>query len=840
MPAVAAEPQSRLSTAAAAAMRAAIRLAGGREVCFVCTLDAEGTLATARVVARGDAECVLALPGFARTGEMLVHNHPSGLLEPSHADLEVAARLHDDGIGFGIVDNGVTSVYVVIEVPAPDDAVLLDAGRVNADLGPDGPIAAQHARYEDRPSQRSMAAQIAQLYNDGGVGLLEAGTGVGKSLGYLVPALRWAAANKERTIVSTNTINLQEQLVAKDLPFLAGALTDQPVRFALLKGWRNYLCLARLQQARASGNALFDASLEQELAAISEWSSSTANGSLSDLATPPRPELWDEVAAEPDLCQRARCSLYDKCFLFKARREAAQADVIVVNHHLLLSDVAVRRASGNWGESAVLPAYSRLIVDEGHHLEDAAASHLGSTVSQRALLRLFNRLERRGKGLLPALAARLAASVDLLSVASLELVHSRLMPALRDAREKSGVLFDLLDGLLQESGVPVLRLTDAFAEHQIWRGGLRLALDETVGEIELIENNLRLIRERLDGGERIDEALVPLLNEMRAVSRRLLSAGDALRQALDPPPGTATVRWVETRGRERAPSVSTVPLDLAPILRDDLFARVTTAVVTSATLSTGGRFDFLASRLGLAGELEPVSATYPSPFKYESQALLAVATDTPAPNVDGPGHLSAVVRMCLDTAEGTDGGMFVLFTSHKDVRAAAADLRSRGADRRWPVLVHGEDDRGALLARFRDSGRAILLGTASFWEGVDVPGDALRALLIAKLPFRVPTEPITAAQCEAIVARGGDAFVEYMLPHAALRLKQGFGRLIRTATDRGIVIVADPRVVTKNYGRDLLDGLPPARRLVAEWPRIAREMRDFFATTSPSTTTFRS
>src|SRR6185503_6459198 len=251
---------------------------------------------------------------------------------------------------------------------------------------------------------------------------------------------------------------------------------------------------------------------------------------------------------------------------------------------------------------------------------------------------------------------------------------------------------------------------------------------------------------------------------------------------------TATVRWVETRGRERAPSVSTVPLDLAPILRDDLFARVTTAVVTSATLSTGGRFDFLASRLGLAGELEPVSATYPSPFKYESQALLAVATDTPAPNVDGPGHLSAVVRMCLDTAEGTDGGMFVLFTSHKDVRAAAADLRSRGADRRWPVLVHGEDDRGALLARFRDSGRAILLGTASFWEGVDVPGDALRALLIAKLPFRVPTEPITAAQCEAIVARGGDAFVEYMLPHAALRLKQGFGRLIRTATDRGIVI----------------------------------------------------
>jgi ATP-dependent DNA helicase DinG len=307
MPPVAAELEPRLTPAAALAMRAAIRLAGGREVCFACTLDDGGAIQTARVVSRGDTRSVLALPGFANRGEMLVHNHPSGVLEPSGPDYEVASRVAGDGIGFAITNNSVSDLYVVVEVPARSAQKPLDLALIDRDLGPGGAIAGQHARYEDRPSQRAMAMEIARLYNGGGVGLLEAGTGVGKSLGYLVPALRWAAANGERTVVSTNTINLQEQLVGKDLPFLSRALSDQPVRFALLKGWRNYLCLVRLEQARASGNALFDDGLQQELDAIQSWAERTRDGSLSDLATAPRPELWDEVSAEPDLCQRARC-----------------------------------------------------------------------------------------------------------------------------------------------------------------------------------------------------------------------------------------------------------------------------------------------------------------------------------------------------------------------------------------------------------------------------------------------------------------------------------------------------------------------------------------------------
>ena len=810
-------------------MRAAIRLAGGREVCFVCGLDTHGVIQSARVVSRGGVASVLALPGVATRGEMLVHNHPSGDLSPSDADHDVAARLHDDGIGFGIIDNAASTLYVVVEIPEADDYTWLDLESIDHDLSADGPVARRHERYEDRRSQRAMATRIGRMFNDGGVALLEAGTGVGKSLAYLIPALRWSAANGERTVVSTNTINLQEQLVSKDLPFLAEALTDQNVRFALLKGWRNYLCLNRLEQARMAGTSLFEEGSDADLDALTEWAGRTADGSLSDLPITPKPEVWDEVVAEPDLCLRMTCQFWDRCFVFKARRIAAKADVIVVNHHLLMSDLAVRRTTGNWGDAAVLPAYSRLIIDEGHHLEDAAAAHLGVNVSYRSMQRLFNRLERRGKGLFPALSARLAkSSDDMLSAASLDQIHTRLYPAVERARARSAALFDTLATLVTAGPESTVRLTDDFAADPIWKRGLSVTLEDALGEIEILSDGLRIIRERMETATKHDEAALTLIAELRAVARRLVGAGDALAQTLNPPPGNGSVRWLEVRGRDQSVIAASVPLDLAPVLRDDLFARAKTTIVTSATLATDPEFAFIARRLGLAGELEPYTEIYPSPFAFERQAMLAIPTDVPIPNVDAPAHAAAVIQIATELVDAARGGVFVLFTSHRDVKHVAEALRTAGLDRRYPLLVHGEEPRDVLLNRFRDSGRAVLLGTASFWEGVDVPGDALRGLLIAKLPFRVPTEPLTAARCEAITAAGGDAFAEYMVPHASLRLKQGFGRLIRSATDRGVVIVADSRLVTKAYGESLLASLPPAQRVIGPTVEVMKRLRAFY------------
>lgn len=832
--------ESRLERAAAATIRTAIKFAGGNEVCFVGQLDEKGQIVKARVVARGDVSSVLALPGFAERGEMLLHNHPSGRLLPSDADLEIAARIHGNGIGFGIVDNEATKVYVVVEVPQEAKRVDISADSVDDDLGPNGLIAASMRltsgqAFEDRPSQRAMARAVADAYNGSSVALLEAGTGVGKSLGYLVPALRWAAANKERTVVSTNTITLQEQLVNKDLPFLQLALDDQPVRFALLKGWRNYLCKQRLEQARTAGASLLEANQLGELEVIAAWAERTKDGSLSDLATPPRSEVWDEVAAEPDLCGRLKCQFYDGCFLFTARKAAATADVVVVNHHLLLSDVAVRRTTQNWEDAAVLPAYKRLIIDEGHHLEDAAGAHLGASITRRALSRMFARLERRGKGLLPALIERLSAGSDLISVASLDLVTERLLPANMAARDSASMVFEMLNIALQNEGVSMMRLADSFNDNQVWKMGLGRALDDLLKEIETLQQNLVVVRERLESDMKKSEEMAPLINEMRAVGRRLEGAGDSLSRALRPAVnGPQVVRWIEFTGKQgpdRNLAAHCVPLELAPVLRDDLFARVQTTIITSATLATDRGFDFLEQRLGLdTSNKTRHSAMFPSPFDYAKQALMVVPTDLPAPNVDPSAHLHAVITHVRDVSKVSDGGVFTLFTSHRDVREAARVLRESalGFDSCWPLLVHGEDSRDALLRRFRESSRAVLLGTASFWEGVDVPGDALRALLIAKLPFRVPTEPMVAAQCEAIEAAGGNSFGEFMLPHAALRLKQGFGRLIRTATDRGVIVICDPRVVTKQYGMQLLSGLPPARRLKGPWARLLPEVQRFY------------
>jgi ATP-dependent DNA helicase DinG len=822
----------RLAPGVRAYLASEISAAGGREVCFVAQVDQDGVVTAARVAARGTADMVLALPGGASRGEVLLHNHPSGVLEPSGADLNVAARLHDAGIGFGILNNEATEVYIVVEVPRDRPVVPIDPFNVIDALGEHGPIAAQLSRYEDRRCQRDMAAHIADGYNDGGVQLLEAGTGVGKSFAYLVPALAWARGNGERTVVSTNTINLQEQLVGKDLPLLRKALStgDYSPTFALLKGWRNYLCLARMHQAVSAQRTLLEQEKLDELLTIAEWAGHTADGTLSDLPVMPSGEVWDEVSAEPDLCTRLKCPHFDRCFLFRARRRAAEADVVVVNHHLLAADLAVRQAQDNWQDAAVLPPYRRLILDEAHHLEDVAANHLGIQVTSRAVRRLLGRFERNGRGLAPTLSHELLSRSDLLSRGSLDLLQQRLLPAIGDARRATEALFLRLYQRLEEVPSGQLRLDDSFASDTLWSEGLSFELDATLGAFRVLRETVETIADRLSQAEESERRL-QLLQELRGVMRRLDTLSDGLNRTLRPAAGgPPTVRWMERTARGQQVGLSAVPLDLAPLLRELLFDRLETVVLTSATLAAAGEFDFLESRLGLQGESSPVTVReiFASPFDFPSQCVFGVPNDLPEPREDEPAHGAAVVQVVTDLAYASDGGMFVLFTSHAALRRAARELRA-GLGDRWPILVQGESPRDVLLRRFRELENAILLGTDSFWEGVDVPGRALRALVLNKLPFKVPSEPITAARLERLAEEGQDGFMNYLLPHAALKLKQGFGRLIRSRQDTGVVILLDSRVVTRRYGPILLSGLPRAERVVGSWTQVLTKCEDFFA-----------
>jgi ATP-dependent DNA helicase DinG len=822
-----------LSAAAADVIRDEIRRARGNEVCFAAAIDDDGLVVEVRVLARGNINTVLAAARDVEPGSILLHNHPSGDLTPSGADLRVASDLYDRAIGLAIVDNDARELYVVTEPPQPHSLELLDAEAVAALLEPGGVLSTAHNAYEDRPTQRDMTREVVRVYNEGGIALTEAGTGTGKSIAYLVPAILWAVRNRERTIVSTNTINLQEQLVGKDLPFLRKTL-GQAFRFALVKGRNNYVSIRRARLAAMTGPNLLDDGSRSEIDSLLEWIEHTRDGSLQDLPFQVSDEVWDEVVSDSDVCMRARCPHFEACFYQRARRDAAAADVLVVNHHLLFSDVAVRRAQDNYTAAAVLPPYMRLVLDEAHNLEDAATSHLGVGITRRSIMRMLARLDRRGRGLLLAVEQQLlTGKSDLLQQEALDFIADKLRPRVERGREVATDFFTQLDALCASTDDGVVRLADDFTGDPAWMYGPAAALESLLLLLDELARGINTLRDRIRLDDRWTKLLSEQLIELNGIHSRIADTAAGLRLALQP--GTETfplVRWLERRGaatREPNVAIRAAPIELADALRASLFERLNTVVLTSATLTTRDGFGFLRSRLGLGAGLRVNETVHPSPFDFATQTAVAVVTDMPSPTEGENTQLDAATAAATeDLARLTDGGLFVLFTSYRALRAVAGHLRRRGAEGRWPLFVQGDAPRARLLGRFVDSGRGILLGVSSFWEGVDVPGDPLRGLIIARLPFKVPTEPLTAARLEAIENQGGNSFADYMLPHAALRLKQGFGRLIRARTDRGAVVILDRRARERGYGRYLLDSLAPSPLVVGPWIELRDRLRDFY------------
>ncbi len=819
-------------------------------------------------MARGNRVAVLAAARDANPGEVVLHNHPSGVLEPSDADLAFAARVYEEGLGTAITDNRGEALYVVVEPPEPRTVEPLTADEIDAVLGPDGPLSTLHPGFEDRPDQRRMSRAVAERYNEGGVLVAEAGTGTGKSLAYLLPAALWALRNGERTVVSTNTINLQEQLARKDLP-LVRKLTDDALSWTLVKGRGNYISIRRLLLAAESAPTLFEDDRSDEFSSLREWVDSTDDGSLSDLAAPPSGEVWEEVRSDGDICLKARCPFFQKCFYQRARRQANSADVLVANHALLFADLSLRRSTDNWSGPAVLPPYRHVVLDEAHNVEDAATSHLGAETSRLTLFRLLSRLDRNGKGLLASIEAELRQEGDPGAESIIRRIRDHLRPGIERARQALTGFFDALEPRVPGPGDEPLRLGRSDPRDPTTDEAMAERLDRLTAAFGRLGREVEELRIRIEMEEARRERMEGRLLDLRAVERRLESARVALALVLDPgDEGDRFVRWIEGRGREGEPLRNVVmaaaPVEPGPLLRAALFDQVESAVVTSATLTVGdGSFRFMRERLGLS---EPESrtpvattvdafsdidalaahATEPppepldieealldSPFDYRSQALLGIPTDLPQQR-EWAAFQEATTRVVSEVAGITGGGVFVLFTSYRALNTTAAHLRRAGFHREFPLLVHGDAPRSRLLHDFTLSGRGVLLGTSSFWEGVDVPGDPLRALILQKIPFRVPTEPITQARSEAIERRGGNGFTGYQVPLAALRLKQGFGRLIRSRTDRGSVLLLDRRILTARYGRSLLAGLPPAPLVKGPWEEVRERIADFHALPRPT------
>ncbi|MGD2121555.1 MAG: helicase C-terminal domain-containing protein [Gemmatimonadota bacterium] len=864
-------PPLRLTPEAALHIREEILRARGREVTFLLEVTGDRSLHQPRAVARGNRGAVLAVARDAPQGTVMIHNHPSGDLEPSAADLAVAATLYESGLGTAIVNNEASEIYVVVEPPEPRVVEPLELERVEAFLAPGGALSRTHRTFEDRPGQREMALLVSRRFNEGGVGMVEAGTGTGKSMAYLLPAALWALQNGERTVISTNTINLQEQLVGKDLPALKRALGEEgegvaasgegigggpgggsaaepgpdapDLRWALVKGRGNYVSIRRAHLAAETAPSLFDEDRSQELQGILDWIETTEDGSLSDLASPPSEDVWEEVQSDADICLRTRCPHFQECFFQRARRAAASAEILVVNHHLLFTDLAVRRATDNFTQAAVLPPYRHLILDEAHNVEEAATDHLGVEVTRRGLFRSLSRLDRRGKGVLADIREKLASDPDRGTAGELlARMEDRVGPALEEARSRIEPFLSTLTGVLQEGESQSVRLggTDALEPRE--SVSVRESMDGLVFALSRLGREVGELRVRIQDDEAWAEALEGRCLDLSGAQNRIDSHIRGIGRVLDPgDEGAALVRWIERRGRRPGwnLALAAAPIEVGPALRDDLFRRLETTVLTSATLTTRAGFEYLRERLGLGasameeegGGLGIEEAVVPSPFDFPIQALLAIPTDLAGPQEPGDRFQEDTARVALEMAQMTDGGLFVLFTSHAALRRVGELLREMEGGPRgsfFPLFIQGEAPRAKLLFDFVESGRGILLGTASFWEGVDVPGDPLRGLIIQKLPFQVPTEPIIAARLEAIEARGEDPFWRYSLPEAALRLKQGFGRLIRTQDDRGAVLLLDDRILTRRYGSYLRQSLPPAPMAKGLWPDLRRGLEEFY------------
>jgi len=631
---------------------------------------------------------------------------------------------------------------------------------------PGGQLSSSHPRFEHRPGQQAMAGTVARVLDQGGNVMIEAGTGTGKTLAYLVPALM----QDRRVIVSTGTRNLQDQIHDKDLPFLAGE-AGLEVSACVMKGRDNYLCRYRLAQFERE--PMFEKLDEAEwVPRIAEWSKHTATGDRAEIAEmPDNLRLWRDVNARSDTCGGTRCPEYELCWLTLVKRRAQECQLIVVNHHLFFADLALRSAFG-----AVLPDYDTVVFDEAHLLEEIATLYFGVQVSSAQ----FEDLAR----------------------------HAEKLAAVHDGPVKGGGgAFELRDAV-REFFLP-----------------LRERLEREVGRTRFdpaerggpdLEAEWATLCEALDGLVRRMPEEADVDDGAESLPRRVDELKGAVSQVIDRSESTF-VYGMELRGRANV-TLSASPIDVSDLLRDNLFDPLHAAVLTSATLSVEGKFDFFRARLGL-DDIE--GTVVESSFDYEKQALLYLPRAMPEPRQ--PEFIDRAVTQLSSLLEISDGRAFLLFTSFANmnrVREALEPLE------RWPLFVQGDGSKAALVESFRNTPQSVLLGTTSFWHGVDVPGDALSVVIVDKLPFDVPSDPLVAARIDRIRERDGNPFFEYQVPMAVLELKQGLGRLLRSTSDRGIVGILDPRVATRRYGKMFLRSLPPYRVV-----RDLEDCRQFFRPT---------
>ncbi len=772
-------------------IKSTIKDAEGHEVLFLGKLDSDGIISLIEVGARGDENSVPAIFPHMIKGDVVIHNHPSGNLKPSNADLNVASLLGNDGIGFYIVDNEATRVYPVVEPIILKETVCLDD--LTHYLKPGGPLNKIDNNYEFRESQSKLLNDITHALNHDSILAAEAGTGVGKSFAYLIPALKWAEVNDDRVVISTGTINLQQQLMEKDIP-LAKKILNSEIKAVLVKGRGNYVCHKRFFTL-IEEDSLFRED-DDPMYLIRDWIKTSKTGCLSDLNFMPARDLWSSICSEAETCTGIKCGYFNKCFAMRARKEAASAGIIIVNHHLLFADLSMRLEGAGFEGSAVLPPFHKIIFDEAHNIEESATSFFSERYNKFTLIKYLNRLLGRKMG------KRYGSLAKLDRYIGGESSVADILPLIENVKDKAETLDQLCLDFTGGNSLHVEGEESDTLTFGILNPSLKL--QETILELtKELGAMLKSVNEDFHDNDSYIE-VVRLKSKFESVAT-FFEKFRSYREYND------DVFWVEkgrTSGGDTFVKYSITPLDISRMMTEAVFEPYSSVICTSATLTVNNNFNFWKRRVGIQyiDKKRVTERIYPSPFDYENRVFLGVPTDIPLPNEDG--YLEYATEYINKILTLTKGSGLVLFTSYMMLKEVYDKVK--------PVLDtlgitsyrQGEDDRSRLLNNFKKDISSVLFATESFWEGVDSPGETLKVVIISKLPFRVPTDPIIKARMERCKERGGNPFMEISIPDAVTRLKQGFGRLMRRKSDWGMVYILDSRSIKKRYGSLFLNSLP--------------------------------
>jgi len=810
----------RFTQSVITAMQRDVQEALGNEVFWAGTINADGKVISVKVGSRGNSDSVIINQDVAREGHVLIHNHPSGLLQPSEADQNVASGATDTSMGFYIVNNDISDVYVVVEPIKPKILVKLNEQDAAFYLSAKGPLSLSNKNYEERPGQIELVKSIANTFNNGKIGVFEAGTGVGKSYAYLIPSMLWAVQNKERVVISTGTINLQQQLIEKDIP-AAQKIIGKTVKAILLKGRQNYVCLRRLAEA-VNEKDMFTEDTDV-FDTIVDWTKTSETGSKSDLTFVPPENIWTRINSESDACMGGRCQYREKCFVMKVRKEAADANLIVVNHHLLFADIESRMNGVGYEDTAVLPPYKRIVFDEAHGIEDSATSFFSEVLTRFRLMKQINLLYRTWHGSMAGFLVQVAV------VSNMEDFIEKVSAAVNAVKES--VL--RLDTVGQDALEP--EFTSRIQEENVAK------YEPIFHEMEQLRIDLGyfvgLVRECIDGIDEDDKDL-PAIWETKNVLRRLDNTINYCKSFCCWNEHEDTVFWMQkVKIPPKKPGddfliytqFTQTPLDVAPLMNMGVFEPMSSVVCTSATLRTGTDFGYWMRRTGISfvEEERLEQKVFESPFPYKSNVIFGVPSDAYLP--DSPYYQGYIEETIPKLIKAAGGRTLVLFTSYESLRHAYNSTKLYLLNEGINVLKQGDDDRFRLLEQFKNDNKSVLYATDSFWEGVDVPGQSLSQVIIVKLPFAVPNDPVFAARSEAVEKRGGSSFMELSVPQAVIKFRQGFGRLVRRSDDSGVIVVLDRRIVEKRYGKLFTTSVPMTRRMYNPLSDILRAIEKFFA-----------